>query len=562
MKKAFAMALAALALTAYGSGLGAQDLKKAPAPVSVEAPGWVLIGRPAAISGLSVPMSGRTVTLSVRTPAGKSVALSVHVKGDGTYSKEFTETDRQGLYRVRAVAPDGKASAETTFHVVGAAGMSDHAVDKTAGLISAMAAGVPALEHQVALLPPSPGREEALHRLQAVRADLQQGTSRAGQLRQCLASVDAVARKSAAFAAALEPAYEKMGAAAAGADAAQAQLEEKLRLWGSRRPTSCDDLDTAVAGLEFYSGVVQFLTSKWKDIAVDVAEKTVMDRLKLIPTPKVTPEDVMLAKSWLKTAEEGYYKGWEPWVENSAGLVASTTAWMAGKYLGLYCEQFKGDFKAHFGAQYFAYGKKWWAYNIDLTGKLNLRYRKGSGGGPIRVSGEFEGNAGGFRVWDDLMRATPAMRQYVLFHLTLPPPPAPLGQKEIANEFGKVGRTFAGPYSFLVPVHGIIDGDHMILEVDKATKDYGDLVKGRTWYVLMDPTSPTPIPYIMRTDLPMVKAQFILSRGTHGKPSFPIVVNGETSTIEKTFTRTAADAKGNYKVVWRIEIKACNPACP
>ncbi len=60
----------------------------------------------------------------------------------------------------------------------------------------------------------------------------------------------------------------------------------------------------------------------------------------------------------------------------------------------------------------------------------------------------------------------------------------------------------------------------------------------------------------------MVKAQFILSRGTHGRPSFPIVASGKTSTIERTFTRTAADAKGNYKVVWRIHIKACNPACP
>ncbi len=562
MRKVFAGVLAAVAVVSFSPCISAQDLEKGSAPISVEVRGWVLINQSAHIAGVSVPMGGKRVSLSIRNPSGKTVALSAPVGGTGSFSADFTGTEKEGLYRVRAVAPDGKADAETTFRVVGAAGMSDHAVDKTAGLISALAAGVPTLEHQVMMLPASPGREEAVNRLKSIRAKLQEGTGRAGQLRNSLAPVDKLAQRSAAIQKALEPAYEKMGEEAAGAEAAQAQLEEKLRLWGNRKPSTCDDLDTAVAGLEFYSGVVQFMTNAWKDIAVDVAEKTVMDRLKLIPTPKVTPEDVMLAKSWLKTAEEGIYKGWEPWTKNSASLVASSAAWLAGKYLGVYCEQFKGDFKAHFGAQYFAYGKKWWAYNIDLTGKLTLRYQKGSGGGPIRVSGEFEGNAGDFRVWDDLMRATPAMRQYVLFHLTLPPPPAPAGQKEIANEFGKVGRTFAGPYSFLVPVHGIIDGDHMILEVDKATKDYGDLVKGRVWYVLMDPTSPTPIPYIMKTDLPMVKAQFILSRGTHGKPSFPIVVNGQTSTIERTFTRTAADAKGNYKVVWRINIKACNPACP
>lgn len=141
------------------------------------------------------------------------------------------------------------------------------------------------------------------------------------------------------------------------------------------------------------------------------------------------------------------------------------------------------------------------------------------------------------------------MKRYVVYKLAVGPPPPPPGQKELANEFGKAGRAFAGPYSFLVSVHGIIDGDYMILQVDDARKDYGDLVKGRVWYVMLDPTSPLPIPYITKTDLPMVKAQFILSRGMRGKPSFKIVVGGKSSKISRTFTRTETDEKGNYKVV-------------
>lgn len=167
-----------------------------------------------------------------------------------------------------------------------------------------------------------------------------------------------------------------MGRLSDSIDDAQAQLEEKLALWGNPKPTTCDDLDTAAAGLDMFAGFVTFLTTGWVQIALDVTEKNVMGRLKLIPTPKVYPGDVMMAKSVLETAEESITEGWSAWAKNSAGLMASGAAWFAGKFFGVYCVQFKGDFNAHFGAQYLACQKKWWAYNIDLTGTLNLRYHK------------------------------------------------------------------------------------------------------------------------------------------------------------------------------------------
>ncbi len=551
------------ALAAMSQGAAGQELARADAPISVSAPRWVAARTVVPLSGMSVPLGGRNqVALTVTRPSGQAVSLSAPVSGTGAFAASFKDTSATGLYRVRAVAPDGKASAEASFSVLAPTGMGDLAAQKGASLLAAMAAGLPVLEGRVAVLPPSPAREEARSRLKALGAKLQTGPGEMSRFQAALKPVGQLPERSPAFGAALEPAFTSMAEAAGEAEAAQAQLEERLRIWGTAKPTRCDEVDTAVAGLDLYAGVLQLVTSSWKQIAVDVAEKTVMDRLSLIPTPKVSPEDVMAAKGILKAAEAGLTKGREGFLDDSKGLTASTAAWFAEKFLGVYCERFQGTVDAHFGAQYFAYGKKWWAYNIDLTGKLTLRYQKGTGGGPVQVSGEFEGNAGNFKVWEDLMAGTPAMRQYVLLHLALPPPPPPPGQKEAANEFGKIGRAFVGPYSFLVPVHGIIEGDQLILEVDPAKEDYGSLVKGRVWYVMVDPASPTPIPFIMKTDLPMVKAQFILSRGTRGKPSFPVVVHGEVASIEKTFTREEADAKGNYKVVWRVTIKACNPKCP
>ncbi|MEJ2422561.1 MAG: hypothetical protein P8018_12820 [Acidobacteriota bacterium] len=513
IKKLLVRPLALILILSAALPALAQQLKRGAAPVSVETPSLVLVNQPVKITGYSVPMRGKSLKVSVRAPSGHAMNLAASIASTGAWSVEFRGARSLGEYRVTATSPDGKSTADTQFEVVSPLGMANQAADKTSSLLSAMEAGVPILQQQVAMLPASPGRAEALKRLTRIAANLREGAARGQELANALGPVTKLPAKLPVLQKDLQPAFDKMAQAAAGADAARNQLEEKLSLWGSSKPSTCDDLSTAVAGLQLYAGFVNFLTHEWTEVAKDIAEKYVLEKYKLAPSP-LNAEDVMYAKSVLTTAHKSIN-----------------------------------------------YGSKWWAYNIDLTGKLTLLYQKNDGPGPIKVSGEFEGNAGNFKVYENLMAATPAMNRYVIFHLALPPMPALPGHKEVVNEFGKIGRTFAGPYSFLVPVHGIIDGNRMILQVDKATKDYGDSVKGRVWYVLVDPTSPLPIPYIMETDLPMVKAYFILSRGTHGKPIFTIETRGDRSTIEKTFNRRAADAKGNYKVVWKVDIKACNPEC-
>jgi len=199
-----------------------------------------------------------------------------------------------------------------------------------------------------------------------------------------------------------------------------------------------------------------------------------------------------------------------------------------------------------------------------LKGTLNLRYEKGSSTDSVRVSGEFEGNAEKFSVWDDLLVETPYMKRHVIFHLTLPPllsaiPGAQKSGQAMANEFGKMGRYGFGPYAFSIPVHGVINGEKMILEVDEPVKDYGSKVKGTAWYIMVEPA--LPIPYVMTTPLPMVKAGFILTKGLRKKATFDIKMDKKHAAIEKVFTRNVKADNGEYEVDWKINIKACNPRC-
>lgn len=157
----------------------AQKLDKGSASVSVEAPGWALINSTVHLSGASIPMGSKQVTLTIVDPSGKTNMLVAQVGSDGKYSADFKETNLVGMYAVYAVAPDKKGKADTTFIVSGPLDLSNHAVHKTVELLSKMTKGVPLLEQQVLVLPPSPAREEAMQRLEGLRASLQEGVVRA-----------------------------------------------------------------------------------------------------------------------------------------------------------------------------------------------------------------------------------------------------------------------------------------------------------------------------------------------------------------------------------------------
>jgi len=571
-------------------------LKKGAAPISIDEPKHTVVGKPAHLSGRSLPKIGK-VTIKIVYPPQfhhtytNSWVLYAQVKENGLYETDFAETKRVGKYTITAVAPDKKSSVQTTLHVDGLNAFSEQMIEayfhKNKALIDSANEKVALLKDQLSEIPQSPATEELRSKLKDISNMLSEGESKIEKLKKPVKEMGDYVREhedSGELTDIFIPIFDTMGTLAQKLDEERALLNEEFEKFANRKPTKCDDIDKIVTGLEFVSGSMQTLMtlvelpasvaekglapsliSEVKKQAIDLAGKKFLDDKKNLPGAKqsIPTSEIQLAKSLLdNTVQEAH--DFHIWGKKTVALFNSALGYATGKILEMYCVKYTGDFNALFTAQYYAYNIKWWSYSIKLDGKLNLRYEKGASSGPVKVSGEFEGNVDKVLVWDDLMAATPYMKRYVIFHVALPPlisiiPGAQAAGKAVANEFGKMGRYGFGPYGFLVPVHGIIDKNKMILEVDKAVKDYGDNVKGIAWYILVEPS--LPIPYVMTTDLPMVKAGFILSRGLRGKAQFDIKMDKKRATIQKTFTRTVKADNGEYQVDWLVKIKACNPDC-
>ncbi len=559
-----------LSLGLWISSLSADMLKKGKVPISIDTPTTTLVGKMVKLSGNSLPKMGK-VKLEIIHPSksGKSVK-SVSVGNNGYYVIDFKETKKAGEYLITAWAPDGKKSVKTTLKVVNLGGMSNQMMEKSIALVNAIAENMPLLEEKLALLPASPATEEAEKKLKKISSKIEEGKSKMVQLKNDFKKVNDFIKKIPNIVTVLEPMYEEMSESAQFLDTKRIELEEKFKLYASKKPTKCDDVDMIVSGLEFASGSMQLLLFEFTksetmlDKTMELLSKTELNAHKnTLGDNKTIPDAEIQAGKGIVQAAIDSLDDRKAWIGSSVGIINSAMGYIASKMLEVYCEKYTGDFTAELIADFYAYDKKWWGYTITLKGKLNLRYEKGTGSGSVRVSGEFEGNAEKFHVWDDFMSATPYMNRHVVFHMTTPPVTVPYAHeaaKVVANEFGKMGRYGFGPYAFLVPVHGIIDGKKMKLEVDSAVKDYGSNVKGTAWYVLVEPSMPL-VPYVMTTELPMVKAGFILSRGLRGKATFDIGIDKKRSAIKKVFNRTVKAENGEHKIVWKVEVKACNPEC-
>ena len=248
------------------------------------------------------------------------------------------------------------------------------------------------------------------------------------------------------------------------------------------------------------------------------------------------------------------------------GLIADAIQALGGMAYDTYCERFQGPIDATLKADFMAGGNRFWGYTATLGGRLVLRYEKKhlQGGGPIPLSGEFEGN-GDFKMYEDLMAFNPFMRRFVLYKKLQTPIGAGAAIQKVGAWAGKFGRAAATPAYFLVPVKGTLVGDEITLQVGEATVDFSDGTKGTAHYVLLPPSG-LPLPSVQKWDLPIQKAQFVLSRGLRKDATLPVTsaTRGGVAfrTAQKTFTRTENDATSEYRVQWTVNVKACNPECP
>lgn len=69
-----------------------------------------------------------------------------------------------------------------------------------------------------------------------------------------------------------------------------------------------------------------------------------------------------------------------------------------------YCQKFEGPISGSMHVEAYAKDmRKWWEYDIEINGRLTLRYPKKSGPS-VALTAEFQGTATKFKSWDDALR--------------------------------------------------------------------------------------------------------------------------------------------------------------
>ena len=494
-----------------------------------------------------VDAPNQPVKVVVTLPSGAETAVgSAPIRQtDGFFTVCFNLTGQAGTYHARVESPAGRAVGTTTFKVDPGFGPPDP--DPELGKL-----GVD-LEHHIEgllqALPDSPAAEDLHAKLDELRPQmataLKQIQKYSDSLQDVLATIKDFPRDRPQFAGLLK----QLGDWNDKAKAMEATLRDEMRA-DDADTVRCDD----VAHLEReLTALVNLITAIQGPIH---ALADFEDKYKA--GTGLGLEDNVQCLNW---QEEVAHPPFDPKLRDALNKIDPADAPVAfmdallkvandavaassQDLFSFYCEQFAGPFTASLAATISDKGTAWWKYTIGLEGTLTLRYTKGAtGNGPIKLTGEFEGDATGFTVGENALRVLypKLVRGALLFHKAVLPDT---------------------PIHFSLPVEGEIAGQTLTINPPGAGTDATNGAAAHVTYVVATPL--TLVPQVVKFDLPYVSARTVIGRAMSDKPvQFPVTVSRQAkiSTIARTLTYTrnhpGAVAYGQYK----LTVRACNPAC-
>ena len=557
---AFLVACAVLLATP----LRAQKIEKGVTPVEVSAkPAVVLPGSPVTLSGLTA-LDGKhaAVSLSVKPPSGPAVALTATAAKDGSYSAVFKNTNTPGAYTVKAVSPDGKGSASASFTVAGAAACLERSARTVDALMADARDGAQTADQLVATLPASPARDEARAKLNTLQAKLQEGSAQAAKARQGMEKLASIAQRYPETTPGLRPLVDPLNEWDGRAEAEDRRIRDQLAR-SRQKGVVCDEIDAASEALNALSVALNFIGEAWKIALHFSQDKVVPDALfGLLPVSGRNPNAKFAIAESLK-AGEALLSGPAGWVGFAFGLAVDTAGFVTSQVFDKYCEKFQGPVDATFHAEFTDQGRTFWKYDVKLQGRIVLRFAKGAKGSAAHLTGQIEGTATNFTLWENFIALEPKLKANVLFHRALPPPGFPY-----IPQAGSIPGALV-PTSFYMRVEGQYAGDTVTLNVGEAVMDYPPVAKGQVVYVFVDYV--TLIPEVIKVSTPYQGAQYIFSRGMRkdatfevksGKAPWAFWAADTPPTLERTFTRKEQDTAKGYLVTWQVHVKACNPECP
>jgi len=542
---------------------------------------FVPFGGEARISGTSVPLGDKdAVTIDVTAPDKSTSSLNGKLTLENTYAVVYNKTKMTGIYTVTAKSPDGKSTAKTTFRVVSALELGE-TTDKLFSSLTQIADKtgkvVQAAQDIINDQGDFPGREQIDRDIDEIEETLDELPELLDEMRDAFDRLSEFIEKypGAESVPELGEVVKDLSDAIEDAETMIEQLDDLYKR-ASDELSICDRLDAAVEAFNGVGLVFDLITGTWAQRAVslvmslglpdDIYNSVFPDDDLGFAGKTAFTESVKNIVGLVTNATDTI----EDYLKSPTGLTATLAQSLIVYGFGDMCEHFVGPIEGIFSIDStVGQGLPFWGYKTYIKGRLILRYetKYKTGKDPIPLTGEFEGTATKFEVYEDLyVTGDELVKSKILARILQQPGAA----GEIINWIGlKAGSlpAMAIPHYFKVRVTGSYSlGDSITIEIaPKGQQDFLPGLHAVAYYVLL-PSTIIPIPLVERFDIPIQNAQFILSRGLRNTSTMK-VATGKSSkgsllnTIEQTFTREEVVSDGEVTVKWNLKVKACNPEC-
>lgn len=554
----------ALSLLLFSMGLArAGRVQDDPMPITVAAKAhFVTPGSPVTFTGATVADGKRfDVQLTITKPNAPPAIVTTKVDAQGNYSAAFTDTKQPGRYLVTALAPDARGHDTTSFSVVAPQEFATQAADAVQHIVDDGVEIETHLNAAVKDLPESPAKDEVQQRLETLEDSIHLAGQRVQQFRQVMQKLADVQTRYPETEPVFHDMYVHLGEEVFRTQAeADARKFEILRELDESRASGkvCDGLETMSEGFKMVSAVFN-LASGPLSIVRSFLTDYVAARLPQLPNPalKNNPQGQFAMGEAIK-AGQGLLASPTAWVGFLFTFAADLGAYFTDKEFAKYCERFEGPFSATMHGEVFQQGQTWWTMDIKIEGRLTLRYPKTKEGQAIHMSGQFEGAATDYKVWDDALPVLypKLMRGTRTFKKTITPVGIPYSDYE--------GRyaALASPTAFMVPVEADLIGRKLTIHLQPAKKDIPQVYNtARAIVAIMSPLA--LIPVVVTYPLPYQNGEFVLKHGLELEDGAPLVLDVQIAPTSMQVQRQWHHTKpgDGVKADYTGTLHLCNPAC-
>ena len=586
MKKILVLEMGLLFLLTATSTF-AQSVKTVAAPVTVTVEKTVVaFGNAVQISGTSVKFGDKnTVKISITKPDKSTVSLSSNLTPEGTYNIRFTDTKMTGAYDITAKSPDDKSTAKVSFRVISAGLIGETAKTLNQSLLQLSGQSskiVRATKTSIDAGEDFSGRAKIDKDIANIDEALSQFPKQMTDINKALDELSGLIKQYPGLAGISELAEvtQELTEARNKADDMVKESNDLLACVSKSSEMSiCDRMDMGAEALRFTGLVFNFITawpitvaSLMTKVGTPIAAEHAYNTVVPVENQSVVSKNGFLASvNSIKSLFESGSNGLKDYASSPTGLVSDAVQFFLELGFGNLCERFIGPIEGVLSVDATDSGRPFWGYKTHIKGRLILRFetKHNTGSAPVRLTGEFEGAATKFEVYEDLFTGNQTNKKSVLFHQAKPPIAAGDAINWMSlNVLGSLPSGMALPYYFKIPVTGALaaEGSSITIEVaPNGIKDFKKDLSTTAYYVSMPLGSMIPI--VQQFDIPMQNVQFILSRGLRSPATIKVkttkLSNGSLlKTIEQTFTREEVVNNGEVTVKWNLKVKACNPACP